>query len=70
MKKLLLVLVIIALMLISFVAGELHVICDAVIYTIDCYDPQDPTVSEWNGYDQQVFIEIDGQVFEHGMYQG
>lgn len=69
MKKLLLVLVIIALMFASFIAGELHVIYDAIIYTTDCYDPQDPTASMYGKYDQRIFIELDGNTFEHGMYQ-
>lgn len=70
MKRVLIVLLVLAIALASFIAGELHVLLGSTISTVDRYDPQDPSASEWNGYDQRILIEIDGQVFEHGMYQG
>lgn len=54
----------------AFADGVAHAIEDSEIYTVDFYNPQDPEASEWNGYDQQIFIELDGEVYEHGMYQG
>lgn len=53
----------------GFEAGMMHAIEDSEIYTVDRYDPENPKASEWNGFDQQIFIELDGQVYEHGMYQ-
>lgn len=54
----------------GFDDGVTHAIEDSEIYTVDYYDPENPEGSEWNGYDQQIFIELDGQTYEHGMYQG
>ena len=49
--------------------GIRHVLGDMEIYTVDRYDPDFPEESAWNGFDQQVFVELDGQIYEHGMYQ-
>lgn len=50
--------------------GILHAIESMEIWTGDRYDPENPDASAWNGYDQQIFINLDGQIYEHGMYQG
>ena len=50
-------------------AGIRHAIRDAEIWTVDCYNPLDPGASEWNGYDQRIMIELDGETYEHGMIQ-
>ena len=50
-------------------AGIHHAIHDAEIWTVDVYNPLDPGASEWNGYDQRIMIELDGNVYEHGMIQ-
>lgn len=50
-------------------AGIRHAIEDAQIWTVDRYDPDAPEESAWNGYDQRIFIDLDGQTYEHGMYQ-
>jgi len=51
-------------------AGVRHALDDSCIWTVDRYDPWNPSASEWNGYDQLIFIELDGELYEHGMYQG
>lgn len=51
-------------------AGKMYAITQSCIWTVDCYDPDDPDDSAWNGYDQLIYIELDGDVWEHGMYQG
>ena len=50
--------------------GMRHAIEDSEIYAVECYNPADPAASEWNGYDLRVFIDIDGETYEHGVYQG
>lgn len=50
--------------------GITHAICDSCIYTVDVYNPENPEGSAWNGYDQLIFIELDGETYMHGMYQG
>lgn len=50
--------------------GIRHAIEDSEIWTVDVYTPGHPELSEWNGYDQLIFITLDGQDYEHGMYQG
>ena len=50
-------------------AGIRHAIEDAQIWTVDRYDPDAPEESAWNGYDQRIFIDLDGQTYEHGMFQ-
>ena len=51
-------------------AGVKHALEDSCIWTVDVYDPDDPGESAWNGYDQRIFIELDGELCEHGMFQG
>lgn len=54
----------------GYQAGIEHAICDSEIWTVDCYDPENPDESAWNGYDQVIYIDLDGQLYEHGMMQG
>ena len=51
-------------------AGIRHAIEDAVIWTVDCYDPDNPEESAWNEYDLLIFITLDGDTWEHGLYVG
>lgn len=60
---------------VSFAAGRQvgirHAITDACIWTVECYDPDDPYANvREDGLDQTIFIELDGDIYEHGMYQG
>lgn len=50
-------------------AGIRHAIEDSVIWTVTCYDPDAPEESAWGEYDQQIFIELDNNIYVHGMYQ-
>lgn len=54
----------------GYAAGVLHVIEDSEIWTTERYDPEDPDSSAWGEYDQRIIIELDGELYEHGMYQG
>ena len=76
MKKLLAIvaaLVIIAAT--SFAAGRAagirHAIEDAEIFTVECYDPDNPDENARpDGTDQTIYIILDDQIYEHGMFQG
>lgn len=74
MKKAITIILAIALLIAAFIAGRAegirHAIEDSEIWTVDRYNPDCPEDSEWNGYDQLIFIELDEQLYEHGMYQG
>ena len=74
MKKIITGILVLALFIagiaMGWTMGIRHVLGDMEIYTVDRYDPENPEESAWNGYDQLVFIDLDGQVYEHGMYQG
>lgn len=50
--------------------GVRHAIEDSEIYTVTRYNPDEPDSSAWEKYDQQIFIDLDGQTYVHGMYQG
>ncbi len=51
-------------------AGIRHAIEDAEIWTLEVYDPDDPYENARpDGTDQTIYIELDGQLYEHGMYQ-
>lgn len=54
----------------AYRAGIRHAIEDSEIWTVTCYNPDDPDDSAWQGYDQQIFITLDGETYSHGMYQG
>ena len=75
MKKILAIAAALALAAALFYAGRAagvrHAIEDAVIFTVECYDPASPYENARpDGTDQTIFIELDGQIYEHGMYQG
>lgn len=75
MKKVFAILALVALagatgFMLGHKAGVHHAIYDSVIWTVDHYDPDNPDESAWGIFDQKIFIELDSQVFEHGMYQG
>jgi len=50
-------------------AGIRHAIEDSKIWTVDVYNPDDPESSAWGEYDQIIYIDLDGDIYEHGMYQ-
>ena len=50
-------------------AGIRHAIEEAEIWTVDIYNPDAPEESAWNEYDQEILIELDGQIYSHGMTQ-
>ena len=54
----------------SFRAGVRHAIEDSEIWTVTCYNPENPEESAWDDYDQVVFIDLDGNLYVHSMYQG
>ena len=74
MKKLLFTVSLLALLACAFCAGRRegvrHAIEDSEIFTVTCYNPDAPEESAWNGYDQCIYIDLDGQTYEHGMHQG
>ena len=74
MKKILLVLTFTILLVIAFLAGRsagiYHAITDSVIYTVEVYNPERPEESGFGVYDQTIYIELDNDVWVHGMYQG
>lgn len=52
-------------------SGIRHAIEDSVIWTVECYDPDSPDDNARpDGTDQTIYIELDGNLYEHGMYQG
>lgn len=51
--------------------GVRHAIEDSIIWTVECYDPENPYEnSREDGTDQTIYIELDDQLWSHGMYQG
>lgn len=74
MKKTLAIIAALILILTAYILGhqegKRHAIEDSIIWTVDVYNPDDPEASAWNGFDQLIYIELDDQLFEHGMYQG
>ena len=52
-------------------AGIRHAIEDSEIFTVERYDPDDPDeTAREDGTDQTIYIDLDNQLYEHGMYQG
>ena len=79
MKKLLAIAaalaIIAAVSFVSFAAGRAagvrHAIEDSIIWTVELYDPDNPDENARpDGTDQTIYIELDGDLYEHGMYQG
>ena len=60
----------VAVFLAGRASGITHAIEDSELYTVERYDPSDPSASEWNGYDLRVFIMLDGETYVHGVTQG
>lgn len=54
----------------GYAAGIEHVIASGDWWTVDRYDPDNPESSAWNGYDQRIFLTIDGVTYTLGMLQG
>ena len=51
--------------------GIRHAIEDSCIWTVECYDPDNPEENaRQDGTDQTIYIDLDGNLYEHGMYQG
>lgn len=51
--------------------GIRHAIEDSIIWTVERYDPEYPEANaREDGTDQTVYIELDRQLYAHGMYQG
>lgn len=73
MKKAVVILLAVAALAAAFLVGRAagirHAIEDSEIWTVDIYRPGAPEESAWNGYDQEIFIELDGQIYSHGMTQ-
>ena len=74
MKKLLFTVALLALLAFAFCAGRRegvrHAIEDSEIFTVTRYNPDVPEESAWGEYDQCIYIDLDGQIYAHGMYQG
>ena len=76
MKKLLaivaaLVIIAAASFAVGRAAGIRHAIEDAEIFTVECYDPDNPDENARpDGTDQTIYIILDDQIYEHGMFQG
>ena len=52
-------------------AGIRHAIEDSEIFTVERYDPDDPdATARDDGADQTIYIVLDEEIYEHGMYQG
>lgn len=73
MDKIIIACIITLLLLTAYILGhqegQRHAIEDSIIWTVDCYNPDDPDASAWNGYDQLIYIELDDQLYQHGMFQ-
>ncbi len=52
-------------------AGIRHAIEDSEIWTVERYDPDNPDeTAREDGTDQTIYIDLDGEIYEHGMHQG
>lgn len=62
------------LVLLAFAAGRQagirHTVTDMEVYAVDLYVPDNPAASEWQGYDMQIYIDLDGRTYSHGLYVG
>ena len=74
MKKIIIIVIALILVTAAFLAGRRsgidHALMDSEIWTVTRYNPEDPEESAWNGYDQEIFINLDGWTYSHGMIQG
>ena len=73
MKKIIIIAAVLALAAAAFFGGRAegirHAIEDAEIWTVERYNTEAPEESAWNEYDQEILIELDGQIYSHGMTQ-
>lgn len=68
MKRITIIVIVLAIAAGSFLLGRTegmrHAIEDSEFWTVECYDPFNPTEE-----DQQIFMDLDGQTYEHTMTQ-
>lgn len=53
----------------GFRVGCVHAIKEAEYWTVEVFDPADPAASFWQGYDLQIFVDLDGETYERGLMQ-
>lgn len=75
MKKIFAIIAILVVVAGAFVAGRAsgvrHALEDSIIWTVERYDPENPEeTAREDGTDQTIYIELDGNLYEHGMFQG
>lgn len=68
------ILVAIVLIVSAFLLGRAegirHAIEDSEIWTLEVYDPDDPYANtRQDGTDQTIYIDLDGNIYSHGMTQ-
>ena len=68
MKRIVLIVLVLAIAAGSFLLGRSegvrHAIEDSEIWTVECYDPLNPSDEE-----QEIFVDLDGQTYVHTMTQ-
>lgn len=74
MKKLLSLLALLAI-LTAYTAGHRegvrHAVEDSTVWAVECYDPDNPDETRRDdGTDLTIYIDLDGETYEHGMIQG
>ena len=71
MRKIAGILVLVFILFAAFMCGRMsgiqHAIRDSRIWAVECYDPDDAEIGE---FDQTIYIELDGEVYVHGLYIG
>lgn len=75
MKKFFVCFLFVAVIVSSFAVGRScgirHALEDSEIFTVEYYDPNEPYKNfREDGTDQTIYILLDGEEYEHGMYQG
>ena len=54
----------------GFNDGIQYAIENMELWTVECYDPENPSETlRPDGYDMTVYVELDGQIYEHGITQ-
>lgn len=73
MKKIICIIAALLVILAAYTMGHQegirHALEDSIIWTVDVYNPDNPDESAWNGYDQLIYIELDNNLYTHGMIQ-
>jgi hypothetical protein len=56
----------------AYEQGKMDAIEQMEVCTVDLYNPYAPREFYIDGhqYDQIIYIELDGEIYPHGMYQG